>query len=86
MTNFIGELINKLYEVDYNLWKNQECLYDMRRMRFDKFDDTYCKTIEGKKKLYTILNNLCDLNYERNVFIDSIDETFVDFLKKNCDK
>jgi hypothetical protein len=79
--NNFGNLIYKLSTIDHELWENQEFLYEIKRMTFEEFDNKYCKTIDSKKYMLNILNNLCDLNLERNKLIDAIDEKIIEIIK-----
>jgi len=79
--NNFGNLIYKLSTIDHELWENQEFLYEIKRMTFEEFDNKYCTTIDSKKYMLNILNNLCDLNLERNKLIDAIDEKIIEIIK-----
>lgn len=85
MADTLGSLIDKLLTVDLKMWNNQEVLYEIRRMSFDEFKAKYLTNDEDAKKLWETFKNGCDLNYQRNVMIDEIDEYIVKMLNDKLD-
>lgn len=69
----LGGLIDKLVTVDLKMWNNQELLYSIRRMTFEQFESQFA-TAESRLALWETLKKACDLNVQRNVLIDEIDE------------
>lgn len=73
----LGSLVDKLCTVDLKMWNNQELLYEIRRMNYDQFKAKYGQGEEGLKALWETLKRACDLNVQRNVLIDEIDERVI---------
>ena len=86
MSVTLGSLIDKLTTINLKMWNNQEILYKIRRMTFEVFFNKYCKNKDSMKKLWNVLKKTCDLNYQRNVLIDEIDEKNVSIIKKAVNK
>ncbi len=80
MSDTLGGLVDKLITVDLKMWNNQELLYQIRRMTFDQFKDTYFKDEEGLKTLWESLKKACDLNVQRNQLIDEVDQKIIEML------
>jgi hypothetical protein len=70
----LGGLIDKLCTVDLKMWNNQELLYEIRRMTFDEFEETFGSSVDARRRLFVSLAKACDLNVQRNALIDEIDE------------
>jgi hypothetical protein len=81
MSDTLGGLIDKLFTVDMKMWDNQEILYEIRRMTFEEFKEKYWNTEDGAKLLWSYLKKACDLNVQRNAFIDEIDHKIVEIIK-----
>ena len=81
MADTLGGLIDKLITVDMKMWNNQEFLYEVRRIPFEEFKERFVKTDEQKLELFDSLKRCCDLNYQRNVLIDEIDEMIASVLE-----
>ena len=81
MADTLGGLIDKLLTVDLKMWDNQELLYKIRRMSFDEYKKEYFEDEQGAEKLWKYLKKACDLNVQRNQFIDEIDEKVVEIVK-----
>lgn len=81
----LGSIIDKLTTVNLKMWNAQEFLYKIRKLSFEDFKKQY-ETEKGLKELYNIFKNSCDLNYQRNVLIDEIDEFIVNLIKEAIDK
>lgn len=81
MSDTLGSLIDKLLTVDLKMWNNQELLYDIRKMTFQDYKKEFFESEDGSKKLWEQLKKVCDLNCQRNVLIDEIDEKIFDMLK-----
>lgn len=77
----LGSLIDKLLTVDLKMWDNQEILYEIRRMNFDQFKEKYFSSKDGSEKLWECLKKVCDLNVQRNQFIDEVDEKIVEIVR-----
>lgn len=73
----LGSLVDKLCTVDLKMWNNQELLYEIRRMNFEQFKAKYGQSEEGLQALWETLKRACDLNVQRNVLIDEIDERVI---------
>ena len=69
----LGGLIDKLITVDMKMWYAQEDFYKIRDMTFDEFCVEYGDR-EGMMKLWEQFQKGIDLNLQRNVIIDEIDE------------
>jgi hypothetical protein len=82
MADTFGGLVDKLITADLKMWNNQEIFYEIRRMSFDQFKEKYFNDEEGSKKLWEILKKLADLNIQRNVLIDELDEKLVSLIKQ----
>lgn len=78
MADTLGGLIDKLITIDMKMWVNQEFLYEIRRISFEEFKEKFVDTEEQKKELFESLKRCCDLNYQRNVLIDEVDEKIVE--------
>jgi len=81
MADTFGGLIDKLITADLKMWNNQEMFYEIRKMSFDQFKEKYFND-EGAEKLWAILKKLADLNIQRNVLIDEVDEKLVALIKQ----
>ena len=81
MADTFGGLIDKLITADLKMWNNQEIFYEIRKMSFDQFKEKYFN-VEGAEKLWAILKKLADLNMQRNVLIDEVDEKLVAIIKQ----
>lgn len=81
MADTFGGLIDKLITVDMKMWTNQELLYDIRRMTFDEYKSKYFEDPEGAELLWATLKKATDLNVQRNVLIDELDEKLITLLK-----
>ncbi len=80
MSDTLGSLVDKLCTVDLKMWNNQEILYEIRRMDFDEFKDKYFSSEDGAEKLWECLKKCCDLNVQRNQFMDEIDQKVVEIV------
>jgi hypothetical protein len=80
MADTLGGLVDKLITIDMKMWTNQEFLYEVRRMTFQEFCQKFATTVEQKKSLFESVKKCCDLNYQRNVLIDEIDEKVVEIV------
>ena len=69
----LGGLIDKLITVDMKMWYAQEDFYKIREMTFEEFFDTF-RDEGGMRKLWEQFQKGIDLNLQRNVIIDEIDE------------
>ena len=81
MADTFGSLVDKLCTVDMKMWNNQEILYEIRRMSFNEFQGKYLTSEEMQRKFYDTIHKCCDLNYQRNVLIDEIDQLMVKVVK-----
>jgi len=82
----VGGLIDKLITVDMKMWYAQEDLYKIKDMTFDEFFLEY-RSRPGMKKLWEQFQKAIDLNLQRNVLIDELDEMLVTMIKEdNLDK
>jgi len=82
----VGGLIDKLITVDMKMWYAQEDFYKIRDMTFDEFFLEYGSR-PGMKKLWEQFQKAIDLNLQRNVLIDELDEMLVTMIKEdNLDK
>ncbi len=72
----IAGLIDKLAVVDLKMWNNQELLYRIRRMTFEEFSAQFSDQSKVRE-LWDTLKKACDLNCQRNLLIDEIDERLV---------
>lgn len=80
MADTVGSLIDKLSTVGFKMFNEQEKLYDIRRLSFEEFRDRY-KTEKELKTLYDYFHKACDLNIQRNQYIDEIDQKLIDMLR-----
>lgn len=83
MSDTLGGLIDKLITIDMKMWNNQEMLYEIRRMTLDEFREKYFSTTEGCELLHECLKKCCDLNVQRNVLIDEVDEKVVEMIESS---
>jgi len=81
MADTLGSLVDKLTTIDLKMWNNQELLYEIRKMTFEEYKETYFETEDGAKKLWESLKKACDLNVQRNQLIDEVDEKVVEIVK-----
>jgi len=81
MAGTFGGLIDKLITVDMKMWNNQEFLYEIRKIPFEEFQEKYTESEDKQKALFESIKKCCDLNFQRNVLIDEIDETLSEILK-----
>jgi hypothetical protein len=81
MADTLGSLIDKLTTIDLKMWNNQELLYEIRKMTFEEYKETYFETEDGAKKLWQCLKRACDLNIQRNQLIDEVDEKVVEIIQ-----
>ena len=81
MADTFGGLIDKLITVDMKMWNNQEFLYEVRRIQFEEFQEKYTDSEDKQKALFESIKKCCDLNFQRNVLIDEIDEMLVTVLE-----
>jgi|TARA_R110000772_G_scaffold241849_1_gene354203 hypothetical protein len=81
MADTLGSIIDKLITVDMKMWNNQEFLYEVRKSSFDEFKEKYTSTEEKQQDLFTSIKKCCDLNAQRNVLIDEVDEKIVKIIK-----
>lgn len=81
MSDTLGGLIDKLITIDMKMWNNQEMLYEIRRMTLDEFRAKYFSTPEGCELLHECLKKCCDLNVQRNVLIDEVDEKVIEMIE-----
>lgn len=77
----LGSLVDKLQIVNLKMWNAQEKLYEVRRMSFEEFKLKY-GTEEGLKEIFDIFKKSCDLNIQRNHYIDDIDFFIVELIEK----
>jgi len=82
MADTFGGLVDKLITADLKMWNNQEVFYEIRRMTYDQFKEKYLSSEEGSKELWKILGKLADLNLQRNVLIDELDEKLVGLIQQ----
>ena len=52
MADTLGGLIDKLITIDMKMWDNQEFLYEVRRLSFEKFKQRFTETDEQQKALF----------------------------------
>ena len=82
MSDTLGGLVDKLITIDMKMWNNQEMLYEIRRMTLDEFKAKYyANPDEGAALLHECLKKCCDLNVQRNVLIDEIDEKVIEMIE-----
>lgn len=81
MSDTFGSLIDKLTTVDLKMWNTQEMLYEIRKMTFEEFKEKFFKSEEGCLLLWEKFKKSCDLNYQRNILIDEIDEKLIEIVK-----
>lgn len=71
----IGSLIDKLSSVTLQMWHNQEFLYKIRKMNNHEFEEEYNNKL---KELHIIIKRCCDLNYQRSILVDAIDQKILE--------
>ena len=81
MADTLGGLIDKLITIDMKMWDNQEFLYEVRRLSFEKFKQRFTETDEQQKALFDSIKKCCDLNFQSNQLIDEVDEKIVEIVK-----
>ena len=57
MADTLGGLIDKLITIDMKMWDNQEFLYEVRRLSFEKFKQRFTETDEQQKALFDSIKN-----------------------------
>lgn len=72
----VGGLVDKLITIDMKMWYAQEDLYKIRDMTFEEFFNLY-RDEGGMRILWQQFQKAIDLNLQRNVLIDEIDELLV---------
>ena len=80
MADTLGGIVDKLITADLKMWNNQEILYEIRRMTFEEYKAKYFETEEGAELLWATLKKACDLNIQRNVLMDELDEKIVEMI------
>lgn len=82
MSDTPGSLVDKISIINLKLFHNQELLYAIRRMNYDKFLERF-KAVdsEGIKELYDWLQKMSDLNSQRNMLIDEFDTMIAAAIK-----
>lgn len=73
MADTVGSLIDKLFTVDQKMWVTQDDFYSLRKLSEWDFLNIYSDP-EKLKELYKLFKKGIDLNLQRNVLIDEIDE------------
>ena len=81
MSDTLGGLIDKLMTVDLKMWNNQELLYKIRKMNVEEFKQEYFRSDSSIEDLFNNLAKSCDLNVQRNQFIDEIDEKIIEIIR-----
>jgi hypothetical protein len=76
----LGSLIDRLQITNHKMWFIQDNLYDIANITFDEFWEKYCKDKEGAYVLFSKIKRAIDLNKQRNVLIDEIDEMAVEMI------
>lgn len=77
----LGGLIDKISIVNLKMWQNQELLYNIRRMSFEEFKERFIKNEDTILELFESLKKSCDLNVQRNAFIDEFDLRLIEIIK-----
>ena len=85
MADTFGGVVDKLITADLKMWNNQEIFYEIRRMSFLEFKLKYFADESGVENLWAILKKLADLNIQRNVLIDELDEKLIFLIKSAID-
>tara|TARA_R110002020_G_scaffold176222_5_gene368374 strand:- start:6665 stop:6973 length:309 start_codon:yes stop_codon:yes gene_type:complete len=85
MADTLGGLIDKLITIDMKMWDNQEFLYEVRRLSFEKFKEKFTETEEQQKSLFDSIKKCCDLNFQRSQLIDEVDEKIVEIVRASLD-
>lgn len=80
MADTLGSLVDKLITVDLKMWHNQELLYEIRKMTFEEFKEKYWDTEDGAERLWKYLKKATDLNCQRNVLIDEVDQKVIEIV------
>ena len=81
MSDTLGGLIDKLMTTDLKMWNNQELLYKIRKMNVEEFKQEYFSSDSSIEYLFNKLAKCCDLNVQRNQFIDEIDEKIIEIIR-----
>lgn len=81
MADTIGSLIDKLITADLKMWNNQEIYYAIRHMDFDQFKKEYLSNEKDQEAIFNCFKKVADLNVQRNLIIDEIDEKIIDIIK-----
>lgn len=84
MADTLGALVDKLSIVNLKMWNKQENLYTIQKMSLDQFKEKYYNE-NGIEELYKTLHAAADLNIQRNVLIDSIDELVIEMIGSKAD-
>ena len=85
MADTLGGLIDKLITIDMKMWDNQEFLYEVRRLSFEKFKQRFTETDEQQKALVDSIKKCCDLIFQRNQLIDEGDEKIVELVRTSSE-
>lgn len=76
----LGSLSDRLSVVNLKMWAAQEAIYWVRKMSYEEFSEKMNES-DSRLELFNAIKNACDLNYQRNMLIDEIDQ-FVQKLIK----
>lgn len=80
MADTLGSLIDKLFTIDTKMWNAQEVLYKIRKMTYQQFLEKYYNQ-SGMEQLWQAFKAGTDLNIQRNVLIDQIDQIVVNIVQ-----
>jgi len=81
MADTFGSLVDKLTTVDLKMWTNQEIFYKIRKMTFEEFKEKYFKDDKNVKELWQTFQKVIDLNLQRNVLINELDQKIIEMMK-----
>lgn len=84
MADTLGTIIDKMITVDLKMWHNQELLYKIRKMSFEEYKQEYFSSEEGALKLWESLKKACDLNVQRNQFINEVDLKIIEMINEKA--
>lgn len=81
MADSIGSLCDKIATVNEKLFRAQSDLYQVRKMSFEEFKETFGTSDEKLNVLYEYFKKATDLNLQRQANILELDVKLVKLIK-----
>jgi hypothetical protein len=80
MADTFGSLVDKLATCNQKMFMAQEDLYQVRKMTFEQFKETFCSSDEGINRIYSYFKKGMDLNLQRQAIILELDKKLVEIV------